>query len=320
MKKQPILLALLAILAGGGVFLFNSSSPGTVRMAYPPIVASLPMFIAEDQHLFHKHGVQLAKTVFESSNDMINSLVADQTDVLPAVSLIPIINLEIQYPGRVRLFSHSRMRPENAFDSIIVRSESPVASLDDLRGKKIGVFPGTSAANMLKAFLRKKGIDPNTITTIPLAPGVQLASLSSGAIDALFSYEPITTAAFKQPGYRRIFSSVYADLLNPCPIGASVISRRFEKRHAALARETIGLIDEAVGYMRAYPQESKRLLAQFTKISPDIVPSVNYVDVTLSTEVDVQNLQAFINFLHDIGEIPEAIDAKRLVAPSVEMP
>src|SRR5688500_16826023 len=81
-----------------------------VRAAYPPIVASLPMYVAENRKSFEAKNVSVSKTVFVNSNDMINALVAKQVDILPAVSLIPIINLEIEYPGRVRLFSHSRMR------------------------------------------------------------------------------------------------------------------------------------------------------------------------------------------------------------------
>ena len=42
---------------------------------------------------------------------------------------------------------------------------------------------------------------------------------------------------------------------------------------------------------------------------------MNVADVTLSNQVDIANLQQFIDLLYQIGEIPEQIDAHRLVDP-----
>lgn len=287
-----------------------------VRVAYLPIVSSLPLFIAEDKHLFEQENIQLKKTPIANSNDLLNALVAEQVDMLPAVSLIPIIHLEIESPGRVRLFSHSRMRPTNAFDGLIVKEASPIKSLKDLENKKVGAFPGTSATKMLAAFLKNKGVNPQSITFIQLAPPSQLASLESGAIDALYTYEPVTTTAMKKGGYRAIFGSVYADLLNPCPVGASVISRNFERKNPQLAMKSIKVIDQGVAIMREHPDESKKLLLNFTELSPDIASAVSLVDVTLSQENDVENLQKFIDLLYEVGEIKEKIDARRLIEPT----
>jgi NitT/TauT family transport system substrate-binding protein len=230
---------------------------------------------------------------------MVNALVAGQMDVLPAVSLVPLIHLEIQFPRSVRLFSHSRMVPDRAFDSIIVAQNSDLGQLRDLETRTVGVFPGTSATNMLKAFFARQGVDSTKITFVPLAPAAHLSSLDSGAVDALFTYEPVTTAADASGRYRKLFGSVYADLQNPCPIGASAVSRRFEREHPELARRTISAIDEAVTMMREDPQTSKTLLSSRLGFSDGIAKQVNVVDVTLSSEVDVDSLQRFIDLPTD---------------------
>ena len=43
---------------------------------------------------------------------------------------------------------------------------------------------------------------------------------------------------------------------------------------------------------------------------------MNVADVTLSNQVDVANLQQFIDLLYQSGEIPERIDAHRLADPT----
>lgn len=318
----PILLLTFALLfvSGCGESSRRNSSearrPIPVRVGYPPIVASLPFAIAQDQGLFSTNDVTVEATVFVNSNDMLNSLVAKQIDLLPAVSLIPIIQLEIQYPGIVRLFSHSRMRPEKAFDSIIVKDNASIHALSDLQGKKIGVFPGTSASNLLKAFLKKHGVSSDNVTLVQLAPPAQLSALQSGAVDALFTYEPVTTTALKAGAYRSIFGSVYADLLNPCPVGTSVISRNFERKYPEAAKSVIQALDQATLVQRNQPAKARPLIEKLTKTPADIAAAVNVVDITLSDENDAPTLQRFIDLLFEIGEIPERIKAERLLAPT----
>lgn len=314
-KYIPVIAAigLAAVLAG---VLCPGKHAGEVRIGSLPIIASLPIFIADENQLFAREGVRSRTIPFSSSNDMVNALIAGQVDVLPAVSLVPIVHLEIQFPGKVHVYSHSRMNQSNALDKIIVKDASGLRGVEDLRGKKLGVFPGTAPANMLGAFLRKHGVDPKTVAFVQLPAPVQLASLASGAVDALFAYEPVTTTALARGGHRQLFGSVYADLLNPCPIGVSVISRDFEKQHPELARRAVSALQQSVAYMASHPQESRGLLPKFMGIPPDIAARVNVADVTLSNEVDVANLQQFIDLLHDSGEIPTRIDAHRLVTPT----
>jgi ABC-type nitrate/sulfonate/bicarbonate transport system substrate-binding protein len=232
--------------------------------------------------------------------------------MLPAVSIIPVIHLEIQSPDRVRLFSHSKMTADHAFDSIVTAADSNVAGLQDLPGKKIGVFPGTSARNLLKFFLTKQGVDTGAIQFIELAPPTQLPSLKAGAIDALYSYEPITTAA-NASGCKTLFGSVYAALQPQTPFGVSVISRRYEKEHSAGAAGAIGAVDEAVAFMNEHPQDVRQLLPKYLKLDPAIAEKVNVVNVTSSKQIDAASLQRFIDLLHEAGEIPERIDAHRLI-------
>jgi NitT/TauT family transport system substrate-binding protein len=308
--------AVILFLALFGFWKSNHKQTGEVRVAYLQIIPSLPVFIAQEQGLFDKENLRLKAIAVGSSNDLVNTMVAGQADILPATSLVPIIHLEIQSPGRVRIFSHSRMNEANALDKIIVRDSSPLHTVEDLQGKKVGVFPGTAPSHMLAAFFKKHGVDPSSVTMLQLPPQAQLSSLQSGAVDALFAYEPVTTAALVHGGYRQLFGSVYADLLNPCPIGASVISREFERNHPELAARAVHALQQAVDYMAAHPAESRTLLTKYIKLPPEVAARVNVADVTLSNQVDIANLQQFIDLLYQIGEIPERIDAHRLVDPT----
>jgi ABC-type nitrate/sulfonate/bicarbonate transport system substrate-binding protein len=315
-RLLPFGIAVLVAAAAVGIWKSSRRAPEEVRIAYPPIIPSLPLFVAQEQHLFDKENLKVKMLSLSSSNDLVNALVAGQADMLPAVSLIPIVHLEIQHPGKVRVFSHSRMNQNNALDKIVVKENSSLRNLQHLQGRKIGVFPGTAPQKMLVTFLKKHGVNTDTISFVQLAPQAQLSSLESGAVDALYSYEPVSTTALVHGGYRVLFGSVYADLLNPCPVGVSAIARDFERAKPEVARRSVEALQAGITYMQANPKSSRSLLPGFTKLPPEIAERVNISEVTLQNQVDVANLQAFIDLLYTSGEIPQTIDAHRLVDPS----
>src|SRR5450756_3081310 len=119
-KRLPsILLLMISVAAVSLAGLLASCKRGhedraEVRVAYLPIIPSLPVFVAQEQGLFDKENLRLKAIALSSSNDLVNAMVAGQADILPATSLVPIIHLEIHSPGRVRIFSHSRMNDSNA--------------------------------------------------------------------------------------------------------------------------------------------------------------------------------------------------------------
>jgi ABC-type nitrate/sulfonate/bicarbonate transport system substrate-binding protein len=207
------------------------------------------------------------------------------------------------------------MRRDNSTYRIVVKAGSPLSNLQDLQGRKLGVFPGTSATRLVGAFLKRKSVDPEKVAFIQLPSSAQVSSWESGAIDALFAYDPLTLMT--EPGhYRALSNSVYAELSEPCPLGVSVIARAFERANPKAAAVAAGAIQDAIAYMEKHPQEVKPLLPRFTKMTPEVASRVNVSDVTLTNDVDPAALQRFIDLLYQIGEIPEKIDANRLIAPT----
>jgi ABC-type nitrate/sulfonate/bicarbonate transport system substrate-binding protein len=109
---------------------------------------------------------------------------------------------------------------------------------------------------------------------------------------------------------------VYAELIEPCPLGVSVISREFEQTRPVIASRAAGVVQHAIDYMAARPDQAKAILPRFTKMTPEAANRVNVADITLSNTIDVAALQRFIDLLYEIGEIPEKIDAHRLIDPT----
>lgn len=286
-----------------------------VRMAYQPIVFGLPVFVGKEQKIFEKHGVDVEDKSFTSANDMLNALVAGQVDMVPGSPLVPVVSLESQYPGRFRIISHSVMTSDKPFDRILVKSDSPIKSAKDLAGKKLALIPGTTASNVVRAYLKKEGVDPQSVSFIQLAPTAQLPALQSGSVDALYAYEPLVTIALNQgDAYRAVSGSIYTSMLEPCPLVVLIVDRNFERQHPDAVKKASEAFGEIFQVMRERPAEANMALVPYLKIPAEIAPKVNLQNMTPPGQIQLSNLQQFIDILREIGEVQQPVDAGRLTA------
>ena len=288
------------------------SDENEVRIGYLPVIASLSAYVAQENKLFEKEGIKATYKLFQSSNDIVNAMVAGEIDITPEISIIPILHLEEKYPNTVRITSHSRITEKNPLDNLLVLKSSGINKLSDLQGKKIGVFPGTSATNLLKAFLKNKNIDLRNIVFIPLAPTVQIQSLESKAIDALLTYEPITTIALLQNNSKVLHSSVYTELLSPSPLAVTIISQEFKEKNPQLAQKSINILDKSIEYIATNQAASRLILSKYIKIPIDISNKVVLSTMMKSTNIDIDNLQKCVGMLVKITELESELDIKNL--------
>ena len=320
MKKLILPLALFCI-AILGACKKPAPSPGSpkqeeIRVAYAPVVLNAPLFLAQDRGIFQANNLKVDAKVFTSANDMINAIVADQVDAVTGVSLVPVLHLAAEAPGKIRVILHSRMVEDQVYDGLVVKNDSPIQKLEDLRAHKVGIYPGTTALNLMKAFLKTKGIDPAAVNFVPLPPASHVSALQSGAIDALLAYEPTLTTLLQQPGFRRIHGSIFVAMLSPSPISSTVIARRFEREHPSASVGFVKALDQAIQGVRSDPTAARNAITAHTKLPAEVGSHVNLIADTLSTETDVANLQSFIDLLVQMGELQKTVSAKDLLAPT----
>lgn len=295
----------------------HAKNEQTIRIGTVPFPNMYPIFIEKEQKLFDKENIKAEFTTLNSSNDAVNALIADKVDIVVPVSVIPVLHLAKQQPDILRIFSVTLIRPESNLDGIFALKKSKIDNLSDLSGKKIGVFPGTTAPNMIKHLFKERNINIDKIVFVPLASNIQIASLESKAIDALYSYDPVTATLLTKPEkYKEVFGSVLAGLINPSAISSYIISRKFEKQHPELAQKALEVFDAAIIHVREHPSDFRLFYAKATKTPKSITERVNIPDVKLSTEMNanVDNLQNFINLLQKVGELDRNVDAKQLTA------
>lgn len=89
-----------------------------------------------------------------------------------------------------------------AAQAVLVPKNSPIRTIQDLRGKKIALAKGSSAHALLLGVLKKAGLTFDQIQPEYLQPADALSAFSGGKVDAWSIWDPYTAQAQAQTGAR----------------------------------------------------------------------------------------------------------------------
>jgi NitT/TauT family transport system substrate-binding protein len=284
-----------------------------VRAGYLNFTATLPFFVAQENGYFRDEGLRVEADAVGTSNLLVNALAANAIDFAPALSAAPVLALDATSPGRVKIISASIVDADHPFDAILVADTSSMRTIADLRGARIGVFPGTTATRLLARFLADQGVDTSSISFVAIPPANQLAALSQGAVSALHAYEPITTIAETRAGMRQIFGSVYAAQLSPNPQGVAVVTTAFVERDPDTAARLIRAMDRAFRFVQEQQDSARTILISRMQLDSIIARRMEIPWMVPHGAIDTTSLQRYADLLLDIGELPSRIVAASLL-------
>lgn len=87
-------------------------------------------------------------------------------------------------------------------EALVVPKDSPIKTVDQLKGKKVALNKGSNVHYLLVKLLEKHGLTYNDIQPVFLPPADARAAFERGAVDAWVIWDPFLAAAEKQIGTR----------------------------------------------------------------------------------------------------------------------
>ncbi len=306
---------IVAVIIVGAFLIFyqKSSETKVVKIGYLPITASLPLYVAQENGYFSEQGVQIETVQMQSSNQLVDALVRGDIDVVVESSAVPALIAETIDSGKIKIFSASDITPETPFDSLVIKKDSSLSSLKDLEGKKIGVFPGSTATNLLKKYLSDNGVDISKIEFIQVIPTNQLLALYEGSIDVLHAYEPTTAIALQSGNAKKLYGSIYAEQLNHNPQGVALISTKFISENSRLAKKTIFAFNKASDFISKNDAQTREIVVKYVKVDKSVADNVVFLYMSRSDKINKDALQAYADMLNAIGEMENKIDVSTLL-------
>src|ERR1041385_867325 len=173
MRRTVLVLAVLAAVLFSGS---ASSAPGrttltTINLDTLPIANGFPLDLGIQKGFFADHGLEIKKTVLQSGNDIVLALANGNGDI-GYIGYVPAMigrtqGIKFQV---VSASDDEGTSVDDNWQNIMVKGSSSIQTPRDLAGKTIAVnaLKGVGEV-MIKAALKKVGVDPNSIklTALP---------------------------------------------------------------------------------------------------------------------------------------------------------
>ncbi|MET7245886.1 aliphatic sulfonate ABC transporter substrate-binding protein [Methylobacterium sp. EM32] len=98
------------------------------------------------------------------------------------------------------IFAHEPPAPKS--EAIVVRKDSPIRTVADLKGKKVALNKGSNVHYLLVRALEEAGLAYTDIQTVFLAPADGRAAFDGGSVDAWVIWDPFLAAVEVSSGAR----------------------------------------------------------------------------------------------------------------------
>jgi NitT/TauT family transport system substrate-binding protein len=223
-----------------------------------------------------------------------------------------------------------RLSPGPTLD-IWVKRDSKVQSIQDLRGKKIGVFGlGSTALSMIRVALAKEygfnvDIQGGDFQFVELPTAVIPAALERGETEAGCLLYGQVFEAQKTGDFRSIYSAVpelqkRAGARMVLPVIVAYPDKIAQNEEAY--REFDRLLTASVRYAVEHSDEVAAAVGQASNASPEFLKSVLGAIATFNTPVEEEDIKAidyFWSASRDIGLLKSSVPARTLVwAPAMQ--
>ena len=152
-------------------------------------------------------------------------------------------------------------------EGLVVRADSPIKAVADLKGHKVATPFGSTSDFMLHGTLDAAGLKPQEARLINLAPQAILAAWSRGDIDAAYIWEPVLGQLSQQGGK---VIAVDKDLLARGYLAGDVgfVKTSLLTEHPDVVRAWMKANIRAIDLIHADPAQAEAIAAQAYSVSP----------------------------------------------------
>jgi NitT/TauT family transport system substrate-binding protein len=301
-------LAALLLLSGSAAGSPRQAKLTTINLDTLPIANGLPLDLGIQKGFFAQHGLDIKKTVLQSGNDIVLALANGNGDI-GYIGYVPAMigrtqGIKFQV---VAASDDEGTSIDDNWQNIMVKGSSSIRTPADLAGKTIAVnaLKGVGEV-MIKAALKKDGVDPNSIKLVALPFPSMRTALNNGQIDAFWAPEPFVTQGLGDGD--RVVMAPGPVLGRFWPVGCYGALEGWISAHPGLASQFRAAMNESLAYAQSHPQEIRALLPAATQ---------NIRLPIWSPVVDRDKLTQLAKYAKDFGVIDTLPNMTKLVPTSV---
>jgi len=313
MKKVLAAIGIMVFLFGAATGAFAAKD--VVTIGYLRIVMSLPTFVAQEKGFFADEGLKVDLVPFNSGSAITDALVAGRIDANCGSSMTGHWFAAQAAQDRFKIFlvyGTTSSKEDNSY-VVVVKKDSPMHDLKDLKGKKVGTYPGATSVALARVVIRTQ-IDPEEVIFTQVPPPNMVPALAAGQIDAFFTPEPSGMMAVSKGVGRYLIKSplTLLKLKKGVPGMAFSFSKEFLEEQPEDAKKVKAAMEKAVDYIRANDQEVRSYLVEYTGLPEPVAMAIPLDRFITLEELDKRAGQDYFDVLYKEGAYKQELDTTKL--------
>jgi len=288
----------------------EAQKPDTVRIGYQK--SSTLLTILKSKGTLEKGlaplGVKVEWSEFTSGLPLLEALNVGAIDV--SADVADTVPLFAQAAG-ANLTYIAQEAPSPTAQAVVVKADSDVKTVADLKGRKIAFTKAAGVHYLLIATLEKAGLSFKDITPAYLSPADGRAAFETGGVDAWVTWDPFLAAVQAQAPVR-----VLADGKDIAQYQRYYLaSTPFAEARGDVIKFIFDELRKTGEWVKANPAEAAKQLAPAWKLDPAIVEEANSRRSYAVREITNERLseqQSIADAFYSAGLLPKKIDTSEV--------
>ena len=152
--------------------------------------------------------------------------------------------------------------PAPTAEALIVQKDSPIQSIQDLKGKRIALNKGSNVHYLLLKLLEANNLTLKDIQPVYLPPSDARAAFEKGAVDAWVIWDPFLAAAEHQIHARVIANGEHLVSNHQFYLA----DRKFAEGHPEILKTLVTTLNQTTDWVKTYPDDAAKLLEKPTAL------------------------------------------------------
>lgn len=266
--RRDALIAIGSSLAGLGVPTAKAAEKLRVGKAVVEVFSYVPLDVGMKYGIFEKEGLEIEEVNFAGGAKLAQAFAAEAVDI--GLSGGPDMAFSAKGAPEIAI---ATIAASPAFMGISVGNQSTAHSIDDLKGKKLGVTTAGSLTYWLVDELnRAKGWTDDGDRAIPVviggAPTAQFAALKTGQIDG--SVGGVSTGYQLEESHEGRLLFDVSEYVKELELFVTFASSTIVKQNPDAVRRFLKGWFEAVAFMKSHKAETIEVTSQVIGYSPAV--------------------------------------------------
>lgn len=232
------------------------------------LTSSAPLFIGMEKGFFAEEGIEANATWFDAAQPIAVATAAGSVDVGATGITASLYNMVAGGQKLVIVADKGREQAGYSSSALLFPSDSPLKSIEELKGKKVGITQtGSTYHYMAGKLLEKHGMSLQDVELVPLnnIKGL-MEALKSKQVDAVLLNEPNISTVVEE-GYGKVVTQIGDEM-------------EYQTSGIFFSPELAENKDAAERFLKAYIKSTRYYYdAVLNKVDGKIVPGENYEEV-----------------------------------------